>query len=637
MIKGFHQIITFFLLTIFLFNPHLALRESTREEDSLFTTLCAPVYGGRGIGTEGNRLAELLLAERLHQCGLVPLPGYTDYLIPFKQSIAGHLDTLLIAVMEDGSREELVYGRDYLFAGAGAAISGTFPVTRNINEVDPSAILFFDRTNEGHLPSTNGFVTMGYPVDELKFDCIGIHDRGISFVPPTPPLIQILRPVYNRISEAISLEARYIFLRTELTLHNAVGVLPGEDRTKAIILSAHFDGVGDQAGIRLPCALDNASGVAILDEVMCQMTGTEPPYDVIFAFTNAEEAGLTGASDLAMRLPRLYDSLYNINVDCVGLDEAPFSMNSNNTHYPALYEILEIYLRRSGFSIVRESSVAGDHDAFEYEGIPSVVLCNEIGIIMKTIHTNKDTVDKINPALLTKTAGMLRALIVENPYIHSSILGKNKHDDHEAETDETDVPALAYHEVMLLDDILYQGSVRWMTLDETLRYHPSLPVPEHYKDCLIQACMVRLTIPNTLQLESGVIVALPSNPQNVSSISALYSDGVVSYILRFITSKITDNYKRLPIGEESFILTVKESGMINGIGLERRGNTPSDTRTFYLFEGNASDEPFEIEPNIFVNGLIDETSLVTKENAQALLEDPDLTRIFEVLIDFTGP
>ena len=34
------------------------------------------------------------------------------------------------------------------------------------------------------------------------------------------------------------------------------------------MLSAHFDGIGDQAGNRLPSALDNASGVIVLDRVM---------------------------------------------------------------------------------------------------------------------------------------------------------------------------------------------------------------------------------------------------------------------------------------------------------------------------------------------------------------------------------
>jgi len=40
---------------------------------------------------------------------------------------------------------------------------------------------------------------------------------------------------------------------------------------------------------------------------------------------------------------------------------------------------------------------------------------------------------------------------------------------------------------------------------------------------------------------------------------------------------------------------------------------------------------------VFVNGVEAETSHVTRETAEALLEDPELIEIFEALIDFTNP
>ncbi|MCL2867673.1 MAG: M28 family metallopeptidase, partial [Clostridia bacterium] len=535
MIKTFRQNMAFLLAVVLLFAPLLAFRTAAGEEGSLLYILCEPIYEGRGIGTDGNHLAAMLLAERMRDYGLVPLAGCPDFLLPFEQSVAGNPDTMLIAVMEDGSREELVHGRDYLFAGAGAAISGTYPVTRNQNEADPSVILLFDRDGTDGVPPFDVFAAMGYPVDNFLFNSTGINDKGSYYVPPTPPRIRILRPVYNRIAEAVSLETRYEFTKTVVTLQNVVGVLPGGDRTKAVILSAHFDGVGDQAGIRLPCALDNASGAAVLDEVLKRMAGTVPPYDVIFAFTNAEEAGLTGTYNSAPRLPRLYDDLYNINVDSVGLEGASFPMGAAYAGYPLLYEMLESCLMSNGFTCVQEGYYSGsDHDAFGYEGIPSAILINENSFISKYMHTAGDVPGNINPVLLTGLAGTIQAFITENPDIHA-LLARSKREHHDGHDEDVaaEEPVLAYHEAMLLDDHMYIGSDRWMTLSEALYYHPSLPIPERYKGCTLQACRIELFDLNAPQPEPGKIITLQGGRQDVMSIHAIYSDGTISYSLRF--------------------------------------------------------------------------------------------------------
>ena len=54
-----------------------------------------------------------------------------------------------------------------------------------------------------------------------------------------------------------------------------------------------------------PGALDNASGCAALVEVARALRGGEPlPYEPVFVFTGAEEAGMVGAARLAERLAR---------------------------------------------------------------------------------------------------------------------------------------------------------------------------------------------------------------------------------------------------------------------------------------------------------------------------------------------
>lgn len=105
--------IAFLLLVVLLCASQPAFNKASEGEIPLLNELCKPVYEGRRIGTEGNRQAAELLAKSLKTCALFPLEGYPNYLVPFEQGIAVINETSLVAVMEDGSREELVYGKDY--------------------------------------------------------------------------------------------------------------------------------------------------------------------------------------------------------------------------------------------------------------------------------------------------------------------------------------------------------------------------------------------------------------------------------------------------------------------------------------------------------------------------------------------
>ena len=246
--------------------------------------------------SEGNRLAGQLLANRLESLGLEPLEGQTGFLLPFDQTVRIPGETSLTAIMEDRSRAELAFGRDYMFTGSSTQIDGTVPVSSG-GDTDPSAVMFIDLAAEGELPSPGAFATLVYMYDELRFSSLGVIDYGVH---AGTPRAFMPYSVYDGISEAAALEIRYAFEDITAPIDNVAGVLPGEDRTRAVVLSAHSDGIGDQAGNRLPGALDNASGVIVLDRVLDRLAsaGERPPYDVIVAYTNAEECGFTGAHDI---------------------------------------------------------------------------------------------------------------------------------------------------------------------------------------------------------------------------------------------------------------------------------------------------------------------------------------------------
>jgi hypothetical protein len=74
-------------------------------------------------------------------------------------------------------------------------------------------------------------------------------------------------------------------------VENVVAVLPGRDRSlPAVLLMAHYDTVPHSPG-----AADDGLGVAVMLEISRALQGDVRQRDVVFLFTDAEEAGLLGA------------------------------------------------------------------------------------------------------------------------------------------------------------------------------------------------------------------------------------------------------------------------------------------------------------------------------------------------------
>lgn len=98
-------------------------------------------------------------------------------------------------------------------------------------------------------------------------------------------------------------------------VQNLVGVLPGRDRTlPAILVMSHYDSVHNSPG-----AADDASGTAAALEIARALKASGPhARDVIFLFTDAEEAGLLGADAFFSRDPSLSRVGLVVNMEARG-------------------------------------------------------------------------------------------------------------------------------------------------------------------------------------------------------------------------------------------------------------------------------------------------------------------------------
>jgi len=82
-----------------------------------------------------------------------------------------------------------------------------------------------------------------------------------------------------------------------VVVKNIIGIIPGKDSTKSLIVGAHYDHLGIIDGLIYNGADDNASGVSgmlALAKAWVE-TGEKPPCNIIFSAWNGEEKGRLGS------------------------------------------------------------------------------------------------------------------------------------------------------------------------------------------------------------------------------------------------------------------------------------------------------------------------------------------------------
>jgi hypothetical protein len=122
-------------------------------------------------------------------------------------------------------------------------------------------------------------------------------------------------PVVNKYLFRINLQVDV----DTLIVQNVIGVLPGLDTTKTVILGAHYDHLGKRGNDIYYGADDNASGVAGLLALAGRWTEslTVPPCNIIFASWTAEEKGLIGSEYFVSTLSAPEKVKLYINMDMI--------------------------------------------------------------------------------------------------------------------------------------------------------------------------------------------------------------------------------------------------------------------------------------------------------------------------------
>ena len=197
-------------------------------------------------------------------------------------------------------------------------------------------------------------------------------------------------------------------------LHNVIATIPGTDpdlSNERIVLGAHRDHFGHQAGLVFPGADDNASGTAVILEVARAITDArlQPKRTIVIVSFSGEEQGMLGSRFYVSRpLQQTAKPKAMINVDHAGIGNGRLTVGVTGMEKSVAMEAGQ----RAGLSDRMDLFgffPGGDHVPFKEAGVPTVTVVS--GGPHVHFHKPTDTADTINPDILQATARYVFTLL----------------------------------------------------------------------------------------------------------------------------------------------------------------------------------------------------------------------------------
>ncbi|MGV9601454.1 M28 family metallopeptidase, partial [Streptosporangium sandarakinum] len=239
---------------------------------------------------------------------------------------------------------------------------------------------------EGWMPKMiAGPAARAVPIIALRAD---LHARLADALAAGPAQVTGSMPLRQVAAEGYNVHARF---------PRAGGAGSGP----RLLLTAHYDGVGDDPGVRLPAAADNASGVAAVLEAARVLTAAPAlRAELSVAFLDAEETGAWGSAHHAPALPA--DTLV-INLDGAAHLHQAASVEAGGPAH-ALLATLDQAARLVGVPL-RAGAMASDNRRYAAAGLAAI----GIGMGMPGYQTPAETPDRVQPNTLLAAARLLVA------------------------------------------------------------------------------------------------------------------------------------------------------------------------------------------------------------------------------------
>jgi aminopeptidase YwaD len=351
--------------------------------------LCSDEMKGRGYVDGGDRKAAEYISKEFEGCGLKKFGK--SYFQNFTTPVNSFPGKMEVSV----NGKALKPGEDFLVDAGSPSITGSFETV----QLSADDLLSDDtwtakvRSAKGKIVVVSSFQKDKYTKEQLKriTDITGYlqyskenPSRGIvvltndkltwsgatelsglpSFVIKTSSITQ---PV-----EKVSINVENRFIKNHET-QNVVGYIEGINKDSMLVFTAHYDHLGMMGQATMfPGANDNASGVALLLNLVKHYTKNKPKYSTVFIAFAAEEIGLIGAKHFTEKpLFPLSKIKFLVNFDLAGTGDDGIQV-VNGKVYQSKFDIITNLNKTGNFLKqvkIRGEACNSDHCMFHVKGV----------------------------------------------------------------------------------------------------------------------------------------------------------------------------------------------------------------------------------------------------------------------------
>lgn len=416
--------------------------------------LASPAYGGRAVGTEGNRRAVSYVLDSLRASGLQPLPGHS-YRMPFRTLVPVFDQAPLFRYTSRlGETVSFKAYEDYRMYASG--IGGGLDYTGDLLFVDtrlydiPPALLAgrviimtsatLNQEAAAYAQSHGALGLFSYIYNFGVDTDAAVRMKGTGAMGKQGPVMGLgvlsrqafsalrLEALANPLPEAGAPRGGAVVglipgaevrqgLRFEVAeADNVVAMIPGRKRDAYLLIGAHLDHVGTgPEGRSFPGALDNASGTALLLELarLCGTSGAVPEKTLLFVAWNGEENGLKGSSDFVAHPPVPLERTEVINLDMLGgIGQGSIQIGAGNEASKILASRLIQAGEDLGLPVTAAVLSGSDHVPFAEAGGRAVMVHQGD----RYLHQQKDDLQNIDQEHLKNAVALMGAVLAREAY-----------------------------------------------------------------------------------------------------------------------------------------------------------------------------------------------------------------------------
>lgn len=399
----------YFCLFTFYFLLHPLSSQDIKYARKIIDTLTSPSMHGRGYVNNGGKTAAQYLAGEFKNFKL----NYwgQNYFQNFGLNINTFPGNMLVSI--DG--KPLSPGKDFIVGGTCAGKKESFEI-KNVSNADytgshsrkRSRIAFVIKENIQITPDCNNCLLLFIENNKLTMDIATVSGRI--------PILHISATAFDSSSKKIKINIENKMINNYQT-QNVIGYIPGTQYPDSfIIFSAHYDHLGHMGkNVYFPGANDNASGCALMLNIVDYYSQHPPKYSIAFMAFGAEEAGLIGSKYYVEHpLFPLKQIKFLINLDLLGTGDEGITVVNGSVFKTEFDELVKINEQKKYLSQIkiRGKAANSDHYFFSENGVKCFFIYTLGGI--KAYH---DIYDRPETLPLTKFEDVFRLLADFSTYL----------------------------------------------------------------------------------------------------------------------------------------------------------------------------------------------------------------------------